>query len=320
MLEWGDRGLKSGEDVLDALNAFTGDPSNAAYRMHDDMKSAGERFTGLLADALDVLRAQVRKMTEDREMLAQGLGQMIEGLGQFYAGGPQALAADPKSAMGLVRTVRAQLDGLAARPAPEIGPEESNPARFQVQNALVAAKIPYTQGIARSLGQHGPADILEVGKTRLAFKQSDGSFLGILADTEPIAQGGGKISVEPDLREKIVRMQVGDKTHALSGDSATQLARRLLNAALKVADLAAAQGPLSEATLGVLQAYVRDAIAMTESLVDDEQIGFAMVARGVALQREMLNRGLPLTEVAKIEVILGRYATPPVAAPGVGFG
>lgn len=55
MMEWGDHSLKSGEDVLKALR----EDRDTAFDMHAVMEPVHRaRFTGLLADALDLLLIQ----------------------------------------------------------------------------------------------------------------------------------------------------------------------------------------------------------------------------------------------------------------------
>lgn len=77
MMEWGDRGLKEGEDVLRALR----DEGSTAYEMHKVMEPLGARFTGLLADALDIAIAQrdaaIEACEAARAMLEETVGMQV---------------------------------------------------------------------------------------------------------------------------------------------------------------------------------------------------------------------------------------------------
>lgn len=69
MMEWGDRGLKDGEDVLAALMESKTGPNEGgpAYEMHKIMEPIhGRRITGLMADALDLAIGMVKEAAVQR--------------------------------------------------------------------------------------------------------------------------------------------------------------------------------------------------------------------------------------------------------------
>lgn len=69
MMEWGDYGLKAGEDVLEALAKTGATP----HEMHKVMAPVhGTRFTGIMADALELA-------IRERDALAEALLLLRDG-------------------------------------------------------------------------------------------------------------------------------------------------------------------------------------------------------------------------------------------------
>lgn len=316
MMEWGDSGLKDGNDVLRALE---GGDEHAAFEMHRIMAPGhGERFTGLMADALDILRARLGGAESDEltqakhnlSLLAKGLQRILGALGDFTDGGAEALARNPAQAVEAATRLSGELAALRAGVSADKPPTT---LAALVEHALKEAQVPFN--VERKTDSSGPACIFHLGGASLVFV-GDGTRFGGFALPPAKGSGGGVMSVGADPAQKVVRLQIDDTVHGLQPENAQNLARALLNHTLRLLELQ--PGPIGPATMLALNAYVQETIAMVEALGEDTEIAMAMIARGVSLQREMLNRGVPLSEVARLEIVLRRNAVPPVAAPGVG--